>query len=164
MNDLPPPPPFTPRRGPPGRIDALHEAARAHLRQGRVAEAERAYRSMLDESAQAGEAVSAELHADVHHWAAVFYRDVGRATEAEDLARRAIVLEEQAGRDAVLANHHMFLSDLLQQRGALQSAIEHAERALSYQRASLGPDHGETAFYASVVARLRRRGGADLEE
>jgi hypothetical protein len=158
MTFLPPPPPKAPPRpGAIGRIDVLHDEARALFRQGRLPEAERAHLAMVDVAIQPGDAIPAELRSDVHHWAAVFYRDTGRAVEAEDLARRAVALEEHVGRAGILANHHMFLADLLERRGALHEALEHAGIALSRQRESLGPEHRETAYYASVVARLRRR-------
>lgn len=140
------------------RVHELHDAGRALWRAGSIVEAERVYRAMVDE-ALAAEAVSDELRADVYHWMAHFYRDTGRLEAAEVFARAAISLEERAGRDAILANHRMFLAQLLEDRGELCEALTQAELGLDAVRTAMGAEHSETRYYASVVAKLRRNVG-----
>jgi Tfp pilus assembly protein PilF len=138
------------------RIQELHSEGRALWRTGRIAEAERVYRAMVTEVREAADAVPDALRADVHHWMAHFYRDTGRMEEAEMFAREAITLEERAGRAVILANHRMFLAQLLEGRGELHEALTQAELALDAERAAMGAEHSETRYYASVVAKLRR--------
>jgi len=141
------------------RIHQLRNQGYHYWREGRLAEAEQCYRAMVDEASSADDVPDA-LRADVHHWAAGFYRDrMGSMEVAEELARRAIALEEQVGRAALLANHRMFLADLLARRGALREALAEAELAVEKQVEALGAEHSETRYYASVVAQLRRRLG-----
>jgi tetratricopeptide (TPR) repeat protein len=137
------------------RIRELHAEGRAHWRAGRITEAERVYRAMVDEARAAGEGLPAALRADAHHWAAHFYRDTGRLTAAEAFAREAITLEERAGRAVILANHRMFLAQLLEARAELREALAQAELSLEAMRAAMGAEHSETRYYASVVTRLR---------
>jgi hypothetical protein len=115
------------------RIHELRDEAYRCRREGRLAEAEQRYRAMVDEASRDSEVPDA-LRADMHHWMASFYRDhMGRMAEAEDFARRAIALEVRAGRAAIIANHRMFLSDLLERRGALREALAEAELAVDKQ-------------------------------
>jgi hypothetical protein len=139
------------------RIQEMNNEAYVARRSGDMAAAERAYRAMLAEVLADGADAPDALRSDVHHRVAAFLRDTGRMEEAEAFARQAIAWEERAGRAAILANHRMFLSDLLARRGELREALEQAERALEKQTESLGPEHRETKYYASVVASLRAR-------
>lgn len=141
------------------RIQELHAKARALFRAGRVEEAEQVYRAMVDEALAADDASDA-LRADVHHRMAAFYRDTGREDAAVALAREAIALEQRAGRPVILANHRMFLAQLLEGRGELEEALSLSELSLDAVRAEMGEEHSETRYYASVVAKLRRALGA----
>jgi tetratricopeptide (TPR) repeat protein len=139
------------------RIRALQREGYWLWREGRVVEAEQAYRAMVHEVRAAAGALPDTLSADAHHWAAHFYRDTGRPQEAEKFAREAIALEERAGRTVLLANHRMFLAQLLEGRSELHEALAQAELALDAERAAMGTEHAETMYYVSVVARLRQR-------
>lgn len=142
----------------PRRIHELHDEGYALWRAGRIADAERAYRAMANE-ARAVDEVPDALRADAHHWTAHFLRDTGKMQEAEAFARQAIALEERAGRAVVLAEHRMFLAQLLKGRGELGEALALAELALEAERAGMGADHTETRHYACVVTKLRQRLG-----
>jgi hypothetical protein len=139
------------------RLHELHGEGRAHWRAGRIAEAELLFRAMVDEAVATKDTIPAALRADVYHWTAAFYRDTGRMETAETFAREAITLEELAGRPAILANHRMFLAQLLERRGQLGDALAQAEMALDKEREAVGPEHSETRYYMSVVSALRRR-------
>jgi hypothetical protein len=108
---------------------------------------------------EVADALPDALRADAHHWAAHFYRDTGRMEAAEMFARETITLEECAGRTVSLANHRMFLAQLLEDQGELHEALAQAELALDAERAAMGAEHAETRYYASVVTKLRRRLG-----
>ena len=114
---------------------------------------------MVDEVRAAAVALPDALRADAHHWAAHFYRDTGQIEAAEVFAREAITLEERAGRAVILANHRMFLAQLLEGRGELRVALAQAELALDAEHGAMGAEHAETRYYASVVAKLRQRLG-----
>ncbi|XXX76091.1 hypothetical protein WMF30_51425 [Sorangium sp. So ce134] len=70
----------------------------------------------MDE-ALAAEAVPDGLRADAHHWMAHCYRDTGRLEAADVFVLEAITFEECAGRAVILANHRIFLAQLLEGRG-----------------------------------------------
>ena len=143
------------------RIHELHNEGYRLWRAGRIAEAEQVYRTMVDEVHAAADTLPDALCADAHHWAAHFYRDTGQMEAAEVFAWKAITLEERAGRTVILANHRMFLAQLLEGRGELGGALAQAELALDAERAAMGAEHAETRYYASVVTKLRRRLGEE---
>lgn len=141
------------------QIHELHREGHRLWHAGRIAEAERVYQTMMDVVRETADALPDALRADAHHWTAHFYRDTGRMEAAEVFAREAIRLEERAGRTVILANHRMFLAQLLEGKGELREALAQAELALDAERAAIGAEHAETKFYISVVAALRQRLG-----
>jgi tetratricopeptide (TPR) repeat protein len=139
------------------QIHELHREGYRLWRAGRIAEAEQVYQTMVDAVREVADALPDALRADAHHWTAHFYRDTGRLDAAEVFAGEAIRLEERAGRTVILANHRMFLAQLLEGRGELREALAQAELALDAERAAMGAEHAETRYYTSVVAALRRK-------
>jgi hypothetical protein len=95
---------------------------------------------------------------DCAHRLAAYYQDAGRLDDSEVWARRAITEEEAPkGRPVLLANHLMFMGQLLAQRGDVESALDFVERALPLYRTHVGAHHTETAYMLSVAAMLCRR-------
>lgn len=106
---------------------------------------------------------SCEARAEVAHRLASAYAKRREPVETESWARRAIEEEQQCHRPALLANHLMFLAQVLERAGKIPEAAAFAERGVQLYRQTYGPAHREVAYVLSVAANLCRRCGRQPE-
>lgn len=119
---------------------AVHEAlavALRHHREGRLGEAERLYRQILQADPS---------HADTLHLLGVLAHQAGRNDIAVDLFDKAIA---QNGR---VPAFHLNLGNALKAQGQLQKAAASYERALSHK-----PDYVEAHYNLGVVLQAQGR-------
>lgn len=116
----------------------IHErfaAALEHHRVGRLAEAERAYRQILEAAPQ---------HADALHMLGVVAHQTRRNAEAVDLIQRAI------DRNPGVPAFHNNLGNALKAQGRLEQAEAAYRRALE-----LKPDHAEAHYNLGIALHAR---------
>ena len=99
---------------------------------------------------------SPERYADIAHLLASYFRDAKLNNQCEIYAVEAVTAERKAGRKALLANHLMFLANLLSSVGRPKEALNYAEEGSALYRDVYGAEHNETAYMMSVVAQLQR--------
>jgi tetratricopeptide (TPR) repeat protein len=94
--------------------------------------------------------------ANVEHRLAARLQNLGRMTECEEHARKAVELEDRV---PLLANHLMFLTQHLWRAERYAEALPLVERALPLYEQGWGPSHSETRYMFSCAEFLCRKLG-----
>ncbi|MCP4251337.1 MAG: tetratricopeptide repeat protein, partial [bacterium] len=142
----------------PNDLDAINRLGHIHRVQGRLDEAERSYRRVLDLSAddETGRAVA-------YGNLGLIYLTRGDLDQAEEMHGKALDIEEKLGRLEGMANQYGNLGLIHQTRGDLDQAEEMHRKALEIFE-KLGQLEGMAAQYGNLGLIHRMRGDLDQAE